>query len=259
MNYINKTLNKINIIGILILLVVLLIVTTGLGSLFKMEITESWAYLGLIMFFIYALRDCREDFISKLYSIFDTFSFKSILSIVILNIFFSYGMLLIIDLFSNSVLFLGQTITLNSAKNLAIAGGIFSTVIIAPIFEEILFRGVFLQKLKSYFKLPVAIILTAVLFGVIHNVGGMISAAVFGICMCILYIKSGNILVPIFAHFLNNLIAELISTVDSSNLIFSNHILMFLFGILAIISAYLLFVSLKNEFKQLTDKNESKK
>ncbi|MCR5027475.1 MAG: CPBP family intramembrane metalloprotease [Methanobrevibacter sp.] len=130
-------------------------------------------------------------------------------------------------------------------------GSIFSTIIISPISEELLFRGVFLNRLKLVVPTSFAIAITSILFGSIHSYGSIISAFVFGVCMCIVYLKTENIMVCIFAHFLNNLLAELLYHIDYGKLIFTNSIFIVLFSILAIVSFYLIVISIRQEWKYI--------
>ena len=55
-------------------------------------------------------------------------------------------------------------------------------------------------------------LVSSFLFGIGHEFGGMISAFLFGICMCILYLKTDNILIPITVHFINNLVVTLLES-----------------------------------------------
>ncbi|MCC7553264.1 MAG: CPBP family intramembrane metalloprotease [Methanobacteriaceae archaeon] len=248
MDYINKTLSHIKIIEILIIFLVLYLFILAIETFLNFAIDEIVVYIGIILFVVYKLRNCKEDLIFKSKTLFDKFSFKEILIIVLLNIFFSYGMLIITHFLEQSFLS-GELAYIFDSSILGIS--LLSSVVVAPIFEELLFRGIFLQRLHIVFKITTAILITSILFGIVHNFGGIISAIVFGICMCILYVKSQNILVPIFAHFLNNLFAETIVIIDYNNLIFTNILIIVIFSILAIISACFLAISIKKEFSSL--------
>lgn len=79
------------------------------------------------------------------------------------------------------------------------------TVLLAPIVEEFLFRGVLLQRWSVKWNPRAALIATSILFGVLHaNVVGL---TMFGLVMGLLYFKTRTLLIPIVAHALNNLIA----------------------------------------------------
>lgn len=84
-----------------------------------------------------------------------------------------------------------------------------TAIICAPVVEELVFRGVLFNRLKIRTGIIPAMLLSSFLFGIGHEFGGMTSAFLFGICMCILYQKTDNILVPMSVHFINNLVATI--------------------------------------------------
>ncbi len=75
--------------------------------------------------------------------------------------------------------------------------------ITAGICEEILFRGFLLWMATALVGLPMAVVLTSVLFGVAHlyqgPVGGVKAAAV-GLVMALLTVLSGSIWLPMVLH-----------------------------------------------------------
>lgn len=160
---------------------------------FEFPINEKWIYLFVIFYFIYKLRDSIPAIKDDLADCFSKNYFKNIVLIVVLNIFFSYGMLYLTNANFQQFDFL--------KNSLPVAGGFISTVVISAICEELIFRGVFISRLKLLVPTTFAILISSLLFGALHSFGGMFSAFVFAICMAILYVKSDNICVPIFAHF----------------------------------------------------------
>ena len=80
---------------------------------------------------------------------------------------------------------------------------------LAPaIFEEVFFRGGFQQMMmKSTGKVWFSIIFTSLLFSAIHfSYYGFLSRAAMGIVLGLLFARTGNLWVPILAHFMNNTI-----------------------------------------------------
>lgn len=244
MSLFNDNLKNISFVHLLIIIISSCSIVFFLNEL-GYSIANGWISLILILYFCYKLKDyaggLRED-ISNLFSI---FSFKNILLIVVLNIFFSYGMLYLTDIifrmFPNLNLLLGASISSMSIfGSLPIAGAFISTVILSSISEELIFRGIFLSKLRLIVPTVFAVIISSLLFASLHAVGSIISAFVFGICMAILYLESDNILVPILAHFLNNFFAEIIRLADVNKLLFTNSSVMAIVSVLALISAIVL-------------------
>lgn len=91
-------------------------------------------------------------------------------------------------------------------------------VIIAPIVEEFLFRGVLLHRFTIKWGVKWAIFGSSIIFGLGHS--DVIGAFTFAIVMCILYIKTASLLVPILAHMTNNMLAygtQIMSTFSPSN------------------------------------------
>ena len=82
----------------------------------------------------------------------------------------------------------------------------FLTVVIgAPLFEELLFRGVFLTRHMKYGCWH-AIIVTAVLFGLVHqNHQQMFFAAALGLIFGYIDVKAGSIIPSLIAHTVINL------------------------------------------------------
>ena len=85
----------------------------------------------------------------------------------------------------------------------------FQIIIVAPIFEELLFRGIILNGLLSKYKnnSKKAIIYSAIVFGVVHlNIPQGVNAFIAGIILGFIYYNTKSMKLSIFAHFINNLI-----------------------------------------------------
>jgi len=81
-------------------------------------------------------------------------------------------------------------------------------VVLAPVAEEILFRGYLFGKLRKYLPAWVAIILTSVLFGVVHgqwNVG--VDVFALSLVLCSLREITGSIWAGILLHMMKNALA----------------------------------------------------
>jgi hypothetical protein len=75
-------------------------------------------------------------------------------------------------------------------------------VAVAPIAEELLFRGVLLHRWAQRWDLRTAIVLTSICFAILHV--EPLGHFVFGVAMCALYLRTGSLWAPIVAHALNN-------------------------------------------------------
>lgn len=82
------------------------------------------------------------------------------------------------------------------------------STIFAPIFEEILFRGIILNGMLSKYKNNQgrAVLYSAIIFGVVHlNIPQGINAMMVGLILGFIYYSTKNIKLCIFVHFINNL------------------------------------------------------
>jgi membrane protease YdiL (CAAX protease family) len=82
---------------------------------------------------------------------------------------------------------------------------LFSALIVAPIVEEIIFRGYIYPVLKKYSHRLFAGFMSSLLFAVVHgNVAGLIPLLLLAIILTLCYELTGSIFVPILIHALFN-------------------------------------------------------
>lgn len=82
-----------------------------------------------------------------------------------------------------------------------------SLVIVAPITEEFLFRGVLLHRFAAKWGVTWAVLISSVFFGLAHLNIHSISLAVSSIVTALIYLKTRMLIVPVIFHAMNNLIA----------------------------------------------------
>lgn len=87
--------------------------------------------------------------------------------------------------------------------------GILSVAIMAPLVEELLFRGAIEGHLLKQGKRPAsAILISALIFGIIHiNPAQVPFAFAIGLVFGWLYYRTGSVVPGIIGHFINNSIA----------------------------------------------------
>ena len=82
---------------------------------------------------------------------------------------------------------------------------IFQIIIVAPIVEELVFRGYIYRVLKSKSNKNVACIVTSIVFSFLHfNVAAFVPLFVFSMCLIKAYEDSSDIREPIVMHSLFN-------------------------------------------------------
>jgi membrane protease YdiL (CAAX protease family) len=89
--------------------------------------------------------------------------------------------------------------------NLLVA--LIGIAILPPLVEEITFRGVLLERFAVKWRVGVAVIVSAVFFGILH--ADPVGAGMFGVVTGLLYLRTGSLWPGIIIHFVNNLVALL--------------------------------------------------
>lgn len=142
----------------------------------------------------------------------------------------SYGVVYIFSLFTNLIMMLiavikGSEVTNPLVNVLEGSNWIWSLVfvgILSPIIEEMMFRGVMLNKLRRYGD-KVTIITTAVLFGLFHgNFSQFFYAVALGMVFAYVTLKTGTIKYSIILHIVVNIIGSIILPAvigDGSNVV----------------------------------------
>lgn len=235
---------------------ILVVIMVGVFSrIFNLEVSEltldALVSLGILLMILKAgkvnillIKERFEDFKNK-------FNIKEILSVVLTQVFLSMGLSLLCLGFI-AIVDLEQAISLSNSEignpsnliDLILLS--ISTIILAPIIEEIVFRKVLFIKFSKKLGIFVAAIVSSLVFGIGHDTLGVLGAMVFGLACCILYKKYENILVPMSVHFINNFIAGTFTCIDyfrgefntSTDVITSSDINMYIIvgGLLTVIS-----------------------
>lgn len=109
-----------------------------------------------------------------------------------------------------------------SLRTIYLPLAIISSGIIGPIYEEILFRYIFLNRLKKYYSPKKAILINTIIFALIHiNPIKIIYSFILGLIINITYTKHKNIISPILIHISANTIAIFLTEFNIYYLILS--------------------------------------
>ena len=136
---------------------------------------------------------------------------------------------------------------------------ILMTVVLAPILEEILFRGIILKGMLNMKINPTkAIAISALIFGLIHGYPWQAAGAFFlGLILGWVYQKTESLIIPILLHAFNNGIASLMMMYgDAENFaqVFSiSEWMVFVVGLILLLFFAFLFV--KNKIKPASSFN----
>lgn len=99
-----------------------------------------------------------------------------------------------------------------NTRTISLSLAFLTSALIGPIYEEIIFRYIFLNKLKKFNTPKKAILINSIIFALIHlSPIKMIYAFILGITLNIAYEKYQNILAPILIHIAANTIVLFIT------------------------------------------------
>ena len=79
-------------------------------------------------------------------------------------------------------------------------------VLIVPVFEEICFRGIFLQRALQTWGSRQSVLIVSAFFGILH-IPHVASSFLFGVILSVITLQTSSIYIPIVLHILNNAVA----------------------------------------------------
>lgn len=129
---------------------------------------------------------------------------------------------------------------------------ILMTVILAPVLEEILFRGILMKGMINNGMKPItAIILSAIIFGVVHfNPWQFAGALLLGLVLGLVYYKTKSLLMPVLLHAFNNLVSAMMMLYSGSetfsDLFSVSNELILIAGLLIFVIPFYFFAIQKN-------------
>jgi len=212
----------------------------------------------ILLFFIFALRK-STGIEENLKNLFSPSIRKEIFYVFAINMAFAFIFTCVL---SWADLFIGlydpSWVSMFDIDSVDISAGAFiisaiGSIFYAPLIEELVFRGVLFNRLKIRIGIIPAMIISSLLFGIGHDFGGITSAFLFGICMCILYLKTDNIFVPMSVHFINNVVAVFFELIQLDSII-CQFPLLILTTVIVVISMILIIKYIVQEISALNMK-----
>ena len=97
----------------------------------------------------------------------------------------------------------------------------FTAIVSAPIFEELLCRGVLFEVLNRRWGVKVSILVSALFFGLLHfSPANAIVAMVAGLIFGVLYVRTSSLYITIIIHAVNNALAFALINVGMDDMSF---------------------------------------
>jgi membrane protease YdiL (CAAX protease family) len=88
---------------------------------------------------------------------------------------------------------------------------VLSLCVAAPVLEEITFRGIILPRWSKKWGIAAGMIASSTVFALPHI--DPVGAFVFGLAMCVLYLKTQSLMLPILCHATHNFVVWFIEAV----------------------------------------------
>lgn len=145
---------------------------------------------------------------------------------------------LIYNVFAYYLNFALKTSLFDNNSNVAVT--LLSTGILGPIIEELIFRGIIYNELKSKYSNMKSILITTIFFAIIHiNIIQILYALIIGFILIFVYEKYNNIKAPIILHMASNITTTLfLPLLIKNNLIINYGIFIFSLILLIILKKY---------------------
>lgn len=93
----------------------------------------------------------------------------------------------------------------------------FSAMLLAPVIEELFFRGIILQKWALKWGVRAGILTSSLLFAILHFRFDIIPLFIMGILLSILYFKTRCLITSMLFHFFYNTIVTTLNIIDYFN------------------------------------------
>ena len=120
--------------------------------------------------------------------------------------------------------------------------GILSYGILAPLGEEVVFRGVVYGQLKKVMKVPAAIALSGLAFGLFHgNLVQAVYATVIGVLLALVYELYGTLAAPMVFHSVANLFVYIVLDLTSFGDAFLTPVACIFFLVISAVSVIMMY------------------
>ncbi len=219
---------------------------------FSIYVTVAWGIVSLIVFAIWYKR--THDY-SKDIKVKDSFNLYSIggLGLLVIGLQFAihYFYEIAAKFFPTAFSQYNELMSFENSSAIALLIMVIYGVLIAPIHEEFLTRGVILRFAEKAMPFWIANIFQAALFGLLHlNVVQSSYAFIVGVVLGYIYHYARNIWIPILFHISFNLFGFTVELASLDSAGISAQVLLGLIGCVIAISGVVLFkthVKLRDE------------
>jgi uncharacterized protein len=171
-----------------------------------------FAGIGSLLVYLIIFSSRKENLIKR--SRFHQISMKQALWSTAIGFSFVFLSLLIVQLMSKlfPIQYANFLETMSVIVDAPFIMVLLAVVIVAPLFEEVMFRGIIYDALSKRMNVYISVIVAGLFFGIYHmNIFQGTYASLIGIVMGLSIIWTKSIWAPIIIHFVNNLVSVLLS------------------------------------------------
>lgn len=143
--------------------------------------------------------------------------FKLAIILTIIQFFFAWGMTSLTLYGLSFIVPMYVENQINEQNATTVVGWIcfeIGVLLFAPLMEELIFRGIILQKLAIQKNTIKGLVVSAIAFAFMHFRYDVIPLFIMGIVFSLLYLKTKQLAMPILCHFLYNLIVSVVNIYD---------------------------------------------
>lgn len=173
------------------------------------------------------------------------------------GIFMCLGCNWLIDMSGIINIFTGFNEVADSLYGGSIIFEFIAMVIIAPLLEEILFRGIIFARLREYMSVKVAIVISALIFGIIHgNVVQGIYAFIIGVCLAYIYERYNTLLAAVLFHMSANLMSVIMTECEPVVHFISKALVYNIIGVVCLVMGIIMLISIDRHIAKDVSREE---
>lgn len=192
----------------------------------KYSLVVLFVAAALSMIFLWRMFVKDEKARERRIQIESTFYGKELVLIILLGMSAASGLAKLVNLIQLDNIVGSYEQVNNSFMNNPMIFQILSLCIAAPLVEELIYRLLVYLRLKEYMDTSMAVLVSALIFGVIHgNLVQGLYAGILGIILCYVYERYDTFLAPVLLHMTANTTALVMSYLPLSTRISENIVL----------------------------------
>lgn len=208
--------DKISLFKLIFIYIAIII---AIGTISEVEVLKDKSFLDenfwmtvvnstMLIYFILKFKIKKDDYIDTFNSFKLKVNYKEVLTLSIIDLVmvFSICAVAISTIYKINPEIVDSILSEPVVKSSFISTVFLFTfiVILAPIVEEIVFRGILLRRVSFKFGVRKGIILSSIVFAILHPGLGHIFSFIAGVIFSLIYLKYNNILISTITHMCYN-------------------------------------------------------